>query len=132
MFRYIKMSDLTIFDSSLDSLSIIKPTITTLILLCCEHLVMLEALPPGLITLRIRDCPLRTLPPLPASLQELYIEDCPLICLPPLEHTSLQTLWCKNTCLTGLPTVPSTLEYLEVDEIMVNSLSTLFHTINLQ
>jgi Leucine-rich repeat (LRR) protein len=125
------MSELTIFDSSLDSLSIIKPTITTLILLCCDHLVMLEALPPGLITLRIRDCPLRKLPPLPSTLQELYIEDCPLVILPPLEHTSLQTLWCKHTLLTTIPPLPSTLEYLEVEEITMNSLLSMFDTINL-
>lgn len=125
------MSDLTIYDSSLESLWVTKDSIKFLIILSCEHLVELGALPPHLVSLKIRDCPLRKLPPLPSTLQELYIEDCPLIHLPVLDHTSLQTLWCKHTFIEELPTLPSTLEYLEVEEMTLNSLSSLFHTINL-
>lgn len=116
------MTERTYFDESVEEIKDLPDTVDSLTIISCPNLYEI-VYPPTLVSLHIRDCPLRCLPPFPKTLRVLCIEDCHMQSLPSLAATSLRIFCCKNTPLTSIPALPSSVEVLNIHDITTNILT---------
>ncbi|HIC5951323.1 TPA: NEL-type E3 ubiquitin ligase domain-containing protein, partial [Salmonella enterica subsp. enterica serovar Nagoya] len=95
--------------------------ITTLII-PCNNLTRLPALPPGLQELIVSNNPLTSLPALPSALRDLTVVDNHLLTSLPELPSGLQMLSAYGNQLTRLPALPSGLKELSVSNNQLTSL----------
>jgi len=103
------MTEVTFFDQSIEVIKDLSIDVESLTIIDCAELYELH-LPPRLVMLQIRNCPLQIISSFPSTLRVLILEDCKMIYLPPLYFTALRIICCKNTPLQSLPDLPSTIE----------------------
>ena len=123
LYYSINRMERTFFDSPIEIIKELPKDVESITIISCSELFEIVSFPPGLISLSIRDCPIRLLPPVPASLRVLCIEDCQLRQLPSLHHTALRIFCCKNTPLYAIPALPSTVEILNAEDVTFNLLT---------
>ncbi|ELO1492149.1 E3 ubiquitin--protein ligase, partial [Salmonella enterica] len=113
---------LNVGESGLTTLPGCLPAHITTLIIPCNNLTRLPALPPGLQELIVSNNPLTSLPALPSALRDLTVVDNHLLTSLPELPSGLQMLSAYGNQLTRLPALPSGLKELSVSNNQLTSL----------